>query len=214
MGKLRVWGVNSGRAIRVYWALEELGLDYEVEPIGARSGETQTQHYRAINPREKIPTLEDGDFRLAESAAIVTYLGQTYDDGGDGLVPGEPLARARYDEWCFFIAMELDATSLYIIRRHKYLAEIYGEAAAAVTGAEAYFLRLADSVEVALGDGRKHLLGDTFTGADILLVSCLDWARRYEIELAPNLAVYRDRLAQRPAYARAQAVCYPDGLSA
>ncbi len=44
MGKLRVWGINSGRAIRVYWALEELGLDYEVRPIGARTGEPEGGH--------------------------------------------------------------------------------------------------------------------------------------------------------------------------
>ena len=212
MGKLRVWGINSGRAIRVYWALEELGLDYEVRPIGARTGETKTAGYRVVNPREKIPALEDGDFRLRESMAIVTYLGDTYGDGGVGLVPNEPLARARYDEWCFFIAMELDATSLYVLRRHKYLAEIYGEAPTAVAGAEAYFLRMAGTVEAALADGRRHLVDDAFSGADIHLVCCLDWARRYEIDLPPNLTAYRDRLAARPAYAPAETVGYPDGV--
>ncbi|MDP6709014.1 MAG: glutathione S-transferase family protein [Alphaproteobacteria bacterium] len=212
MGQLRVWGIESGRAIRVYWALEELGLDYEVEPIGARTGETQTARYRAINPREKIPALQDGDFTLRESAAIVTYLGQTYDDGSLGLVPSDPLARARYDEWCFFIAMELDATSLYIIRRHKYLSEIYGEAREVVAAAEAYFLRMAATVETALADGRAYLLGEAFTGADILLGSCLAWAQRYEIRLPSGLEAYCERLVGRPAYARALAATYPNGL--
>jgi len=213
MGELRVWGINSGRAIRVYWALEELGLAYEVEPIGARTGETRTPRYRAVNPREKIPALQDGGFTLRESAAIVTYLGETYDDGRIGLVPSEPLARARYDEWCYFIAMELDATSLYVIRRHKYLSEIYGEAPTAVAGAADYFLRMAATVEAALADGRAYLLGGTFTGADILLGSCLDWAGRYEIGLPSGLEAYRERLATRPAYARAMAVNYPNGIA-
>lgn len=212
MGALKVWGIESARAFRVYWALEELGLAYGVEPIGARTGETQTERYRAVNPAEKIPSLQDGDFTLRESAAIVTYLGQTYGGREAGLVPSDPLARARYDEWCFFITMELDATSLYIIRRHKYLSEIYGEAPEAVAGAEAYFQRMAATVAAALADGRRHLLGEVFTGADILLGSCLIWAQRYEVGLPPGLEAYCGRVAERPACVRAMAVTYPNGL--
>jgi len=37
-------------------------------------------------------------------------------------------ARARLNEWCFFIIAELDAHSLYLIRRHDGLKHLYGEA--------------------------------------------------------------------------------------
>ena len=81
-----LWGAGTPRALRPCWMLHELGLEYEHRPIGSRTGETQTPEFRKLNPRGKIPVLEDGDLVLAESAAIVTYLGEVY-GGAAGLVP-------------------------------------------------------------------------------------------------------------------------------
>ena len=81
-----LWGAGTIRTFRAHWALHEVALEYESRPIGSRTGETQTEEFTRLNPRQKIPVLQDGDLTLAESAAIVTYLGETY--GGDrGLVP-------------------------------------------------------------------------------------------------------------------------------
>ncbi len=64
--------------MRAHWILHELGLSSERRPFGPRSGETKTAEFTKLNPRQKIPVLQDGDFTLAESAAIVTYLAETY----------------------------------------------------------------------------------------------------------------------------------------
>jgi glutathione S-transferase len=65
-----LWGVNTSRTLRAHWALHELGLQYDCRPILPRTGEIQTPEYTALNPRQKIPLLQDGDFRIGESAAI------------------------------------------------------------------------------------------------------------------------------------------------
>ena len=158
--------------------------------------------------------LADGDFTLTESAAIVTYLGDTY-GRASGLVPAAGTReRARYDEACFFVMMELDAHTLYVVRRHRDLAALYGEAPTAVAEAFAGFDRQVATVERTLGDGRPFLLGDTFTGADILLGTCLQWAAFYGRALAKGLSAYSSRVLARPACARAAAINYsilPDG---
>ena len=206
-----LWGIGSSRALRAHWALAELGLDYEIEPIRTRTPEMESDRYLAVNPRGKIPTLVDGDFTLYESAAIVTYLGTSYGlAAGVELVPSDPQRRARYDEWCYYIKTELDATSLYIIRRHGELPEIYGEAPVAVTGAAAYFDRMAAAVDRTLADGRPFLLEAGFSGADILLTTCLTWALRCGISLSEPAQAYRTRATARPAYLAAHALCYPD----
>ena len=84
-----LWGAKTSRTMRVVWALHELGLDYDHRPIESRSGETATDVYTDINPRQKIPCLQDGSLTLAESAGIVTYLGERYGPCTDGneLVP-------------------------------------------------------------------------------------------------------------------------------
>src|SRR5215213_7799900 len=113
-----LWGCTTSRTIRAHWALHELGLDYRCEPILPRSGETQTARFTQVNPRQKIPVLQDGGLTVSESAAIINYLSATYGRAGNRLVPTDPHGRARYDEWCFFVIAELDATSLYVMRRH------------------------------------------------------------------------------------------------
>ena len=120
-------------------ALHELGLDYECRPILPRTGETQTQQYTELNPRQKIPLLQDGDFKIAESPAIAAYLSNTYGTRENALIPTEPREYATWLEWCFYAATELDATSLYVIRRHGALKHIYGESPVALESAAQYF---------------------------------------------------------------------------
>ena len=211
---LILWGASTTRTLRPHWALHELGLDYEKRMVAPRSGELQTAEFRAINSREKVPVLQDGNLKLAESAAIVNYLGDRY--GADsGLTPASgTVERGIYDQWCFFVMTELDAHTLYVIRKHRDLAELYGEAPAAVETAKEGFLKQVAAVDQALLAGGPHLLGDTFTGADILLTTCLDWARFYDIELADGLQNYQRRIHERPAYQAARRLNYsihPDG---
>jgi glutathione S-transferase len=72
--RLVLWGIGTSRTVRAHWALHELGLDYECRAILPRTGETQTAEYTELNPRQKIPLLQDGDFKIAESPAIAAYL--------------------------------------------------------------------------------------------------------------------------------------------
>src|SRR6266404_3439039 len=91
---LVLWGVTTSRTLRALWALHELGLDYILHPIQPRTGETQTPEFARINPRQKIPVLQDGDFTIAESPTIVANLSETYGTADNVLVPREPPQRA------------------------------------------------------------------------------------------------------------------------
>lgn len=207
--RLLLWGVGTGRTMRAHWALHELSLDYEKQPIQARTGQTKTPEYTRLNPRQKIPTLQDDDFTIAESPAIVAYLSNTYGTADNALVPADGRDRARWLEWCFYIAMELDATSLYVMRRHGDLKHIYGEAPVAVDGASAYFLTQLRHVEQALGDGRHFLLGDRFSSADILLTTCLEWAIAYKVPVSQLCRDYVARITARDAYRTARTANQP-----
>ncbi len=60
-----------------------------------------------------------------------------------------------------------------------------------------------------LKDGRAWLMGDRFTGADILMTTCLTWATGLEQPLGDSLVRYRERATARPAYAAAAAANDP-----
>jgi len=208
---LTLWGVGTSRTIRPHWAMHELGLAYQTKPIGPRTGETKTAEYTKLNPRQKIPLLQDGDFCIGESAAIVAYLSRMYSAPERALIPEAPLQYAAWLEWCFFIVAELDSTSLYVMRRHRAdaLGPIYGIAPDVVSQAGAYFRQQLHHVEVALADGRQFLMGDRFTSADILLTTCLEWATAYGVGIGDSAQPYLDRMKKRDAYQRAVAANIP-----
>jgi glutathione S-transferase len=200
---LVLWGVGTSRTIRAHWALHELDLPYISRPILPRSGETKTAEYTALNPRQKIPLLQDDDLTIGESAAIVAYLANKHRTANGGLVPDCDRLYAKWLEWCFFIVTELDSTSLYVMRRHgtnKGLAHIYGEAPQVVTKAGEYFREQLRHVDVALSDGREYLMGSQFTTADILLTTCLTWAIDYSVGICDSAVPYLDRITSRAGY--------------
>lgn len=204
---LKIWGVETSRTLRAYWALEELGLSYESVPIQARTGETQGSEYTRINSKQKIPCLEDGSLVVSESAAIVQYLFKQY--GNDRVyVPGTAAEQAKCDEWCFGVMTEIDAHALYIIRRHDELSHIYGEAPEAAASAREYFDRMIHALAKRLPQERACLLDERISAPDIMLTTCLDWATRYELQLPKNIAQYHARQTAREAYLRARAKNY------
>lgn len=208
--KITVWGIGSTRAFRVHWVLKEFGIDYEVKPIRSRTGETQTEEFGRLNPKRKIPVLEHGSVVLSESAAIVGYLSESFEPPADFFVPKTPLERARLDEWCYFIMTELDAHSLYLIRRHDGLKEIYGAAPEAVDSAREYFLKQINAVADRVDAAGTYLMGDKLSIADTLLMSCLDWADKYGIDLPPALQAYHARVSERPKFQEAMRLTYPE----
>ena len=199
MTKRILWGVGSSRALRAHWALVFLGLEYETRAILTRTPAMETPEYRAVNPRGKIPTLIDGDLPVTESPAIVAYLAERYSTPERRLIPEGIEQRAFYFEWMSFISMELDATSLYVLRRHEGLPEIYGPAPEACVAARAYFERMIKAAALRLDDGRRFLLGEAFFGVDILMTSCLDLAVNYGFELPEAFAAYRARIDDEPS---------------
>ena len=204
--RLTLWGVGTSRTVRAHWAMFDLGLAYETKPIGPRTGEIKTQEYTKLNPRQKIPLLQDGDFRIGESAAIVAYLSRTYSTPARSLIPETQRDYAAWLEWCFFIVTELDSTSLYVMRRHSAdaLGPIYGIAPEVVSKAGEYFREQLRHVEAALRDGRTYLMGDQFSSADILLTTCLDWAIDYGVGICDIAHPYRERIHARTAYQQGQ----------
>ena len=201
--RLILWGVSTSRTLRALWALHELSLRYTSRPILPRSGETETPEFTRINPRQKIPLLQDGDFTIGESPAIVTYLSEAYGTPDNRLVPSDARRRAEWLEWCFHIAMELDATSLYVMRRHRDLKHIYGDAPIAVESASKYFEKQLRHAVQALSDGRQFLVGERFSSADMLLTTCLDWAINYGVPVPDGCRDYVARITARPAYQEA-----------
>jgi glutathione S-transferase len=95
---LKIWGrATSINVQKAMWAVGELGLAHERIDIGGPFGGNDQPSYLAMNPNGLVPTLEEDDFILWESNAIVRYLAAKY--GRGTLEPADLRARASANRW-------------------------------------------------------------------------------------------------------------------
>ncbi|WP_428483155.1 glutathione S-transferase family protein [Rhodopila sp.] len=84
--------------MKVLWGLTEMDLPFQRIDVGGAFGGTDTPEYRAMNPTGLVPTLQEGDFTLWESNAILRYLAQGH-AAGAALWPADRHVRATVDHW-------------------------------------------------------------------------------------------------------------------
>jgi len=199
-----LYGMAHTRSFRVLWALEEIGIEYRYQRVDLGKGEGKTEEFLALNPAGKLPVLTDGDLVLTESAAICTYLADCRPE--KRLIPAAgTVARARYNQWCSFVLSELEQP-LWTMGKHKFALPKEYRVRAVQKTAGFEFMRAIRILEAGLKE-RNFLVGEHFTMADLLAVHTLNWAQAFKIDHGSGLLDgYRDRIVQRGAWQRAEAI--------
>lgn len=188
-------GRGMARDMTVRWALEEVGLSYDVRLLGF--AEMKEPDHLALQPFGQIPTLEEGDLRIFESGAIVLEIAGKH----AGLLPADGARRARAIAWMFaaHATVEPPITELESARFHENECHWQSEHVAMV---EDRIARRLEQLSGALG-ARDWLEGE-FTSGDLLMVQVL--RRIAETPLLgrfPDLVSYVARGESRPAFRRA-----------
>jgi len=179
----------------------------EMQPVDILKGEQYGEGYSKINPNHLVPMLEDGDFRLTESATILRYLA---DKIGSPAYPKDPKARARVNEvmdWVntgFYRAFGYGLCYGQLMEPYK-LTEPAAQALAlgvAKSGAQRY-LRVLD--QHLLGPNKRYLCGDTITIADYLASGIVSLGEVIGCNFAeyPNVARWYDRMKSLPNWEKA-----------
>ncbi len=182
------------RASRILWLLEELGEPFEVVEVDIRNPEARTDPaFMEASPMGKVPAISDGEVQMADSAAIGLYLADRYPDAG--LAPAiDAPQRGRYLFWMTFTPGVIEPA----------MAERFNgwEVNPAAIGWGSFDLMI-ETLQLGLQPG-PWLLGETFSAADVLVGSSVNFMRLFGI--LPDNAVLNDfvgRCLARPAYAKA-----------
>ena len=197
---LKVWGrKNSSNVRKVLWCAEELALPYDREEAGGAFGVVDSPQYRALNPNGRVPMIEDGDFVLWESNAIVRYLAARY--GSDtSWYQRDVCVRAQADKW-----MDWTTSTFAGPFRDLFWGMLRTPAEqqdwVLINGASKTCAELLSIVDQALSE-KPYLSGDEIGMGDIPLGSFIyAW---FEMPLErpsmPNLEAWYERLKLRPCY--------------
>ncbi|QQP95338.1 glutathione S-transferase family protein [Lysobacter enzymogenes] len=188
-------GRGLARDMRVRWALEEVGLDYQVRPLSF--AQMKQPEHLALHPFGQIPTYEDGELALFESGAIVLHLAERH----PGLLPDDPNARLRAIAW-MFAALNTVEPPVFERALTEVLERNESWYAARAALLDERVRRRLGELSRRLGDA--DWLDGEFSAGDLLMVTVLLRLERFgAVNEFPNLAAYVARAVARPAYRRA-----------
>jgi len=96
---MKIYGdTGSGNCLKVKWVCDRLGLPYTWIAIDTLKQQSRTPQFLKLNSAGQVPVVEFDDGRtLAQSNAIIRYLAR-----GTDLIPSDPFAAAKMDEWLFW----------------------------------------------------------------------------------------------------------------
>lgn len=192
----------NARSFRVLWALEELGLDYElvVLPFPPRIFKKE---YLSINPLGTIPAFFDGETFMTESSAIAQYLAERHGRGKLN-VPVDDARYGAYLDWLHFGEATLTFPQTLVLRYARLEPE-ERRVPQVARDYKKWFLARLRAVESSLGKTSPWLLGDVFTAADISVAYALMLAENLGMagELGAETRSYWQRAKRRDAFGRA-----------
>ena len=189
------------RKVAAYAA--EKGIELELKPTALADPDPE---FREASPFRKMPALVDGDYKLADSSAIIHYLEAKYPE--PALIPADPRERGRviwFDEFADTILFACGAKIFF----NKVVAPRFlgreGDLGAAETAERDELPPLLDYLEGVIPDS-GYLVGDRLTLADLAVAGpfanfshcgvAIDEARY------PKITSYVANILKRPSFAR------------
>jgi glutathione S-transferase len=188
--------MSRGRLVR--WMLEELDQPYRTVLLDYDTS-MKDAAFLAINPMGKVPAITHGDAVVTESAAICTYLADTFPDAGLAPQPGDP-ARAPYLRWMFFAAGPLEQA----VTNQALGVQLPPERSKMIG-----YGRLEDALDVIehAVTATPYVAGNKFSAADIFVTGQIAWGvLSVAKDRAPRFKAYLDRVNERPAAIRAREI--------
>ncbi len=200
---IQLYAMGSPNVVKIYIALEEMGLPYEVRPVDVFGGEQFSADFRRLNPNAKVPVIHDPDGlggarTIFESGAILIYLAEK----SGKFLPTAPAARYDTLQWLMVQMTGLGPMSGQLVHFMRFAppGNDYAKSRYATQVRRVY-----ESLDQRLA-GAAFLGGADFTIADM---ATYPWTRMAEMLLGadrqnyPNVLRWNDVVGARPGVVRA-----------
>ena len=193
--------VVSPNVRRVRLTAAVLGLKLDEKTLDFAKGEHKNPEYLALNANGSVPTLVDGDFVLSESRAIMQYLASKKPESG--LLPRDERGRADVTRWQFWDSSHF-SPQVGTLAFQRVIKQMFGMGepdASKVEEALTNFRRFAAVLDKQL-QGKRYVVGDALTVADLTLASSLMYARQADVPVGefPQVQSWFTRITDLDAW--------------
>lgn len=201
---------STSYRVRIALHLKELSYEYRSVHLLNNGGEQHSAEYRKLNAQREVPTLVRGEFKVAQSMAIIEYLDEVYPQFR--LFPSEPEKAALVRQFCENINSSIH--SYQNLKTLAYLEKNLGMTAEQKQNWINHFVGLGlTSLESLLVEhSGTYCFGGEITAADAFLVPQVFSATRMNVDLSPypNIQRINATCEKHPAFAKAHPSCQPD----
>src|SRR5262249_55836453 len=183
---------GNTRDLRVLWALEEMGLPYEIVGMDHPNHDLDREEFRTKNPFGQIPVIDDDGVVVTESGAILLYLARK----SGKLMPHDLAGEAQVLRWS---VAALNTIEVPVLTRW-FVNLTGGEGTKPSEALQAWAEMRLEQLDGWLAK-RQFIATDDFTVADILMTHVLDAGTDAElVKPYANILAYRARCTERPAW--------------
>ncbi len=185
---------GNTRDLRVLWALEELGMPYEIIGMDHPNHDLDTPAFRAKNPFGQLPVIDDDGVIVSESGAILLYLARK----SGKLMPSDLAGESQVLRWSIAALNTIEVPVL----THWFVNMSGGKGSTASEALQQWSQQRLGQLDGWLAN-RQFIATDEFTVADILMTHVLGGGTDQNL-LKPlaNIRAYRERCYARPAWKR------------
>lgn len=210
---ITLYGTYRSRATRNIWALDELGLSWQLKPViqayrlENRSENplapeaplnTRSAEFLRLSPAGAIPVMEDGGLVLSESLAINLYLAKK---AGGALAAKDAREEALMVQWALYGATALESPALEISFAYAKGEDRSEAGQAVIASACAQLARPMAALETHLS-AHSHMVGGRFTVADINMAEVVRYAQPHAplMERFGRVKSWLEHCQARPAF--------------
>ncbi len=190
---IKIYGGKNSSAMRCIWLLEEVGAEYESQPLDFQKQEHKTPEYLKLNPNGKIPTMVDGDVVLWESLAINAYIAEKFKPE---LLGSTPVERGLVNQWSLWALMHMYG-AFYPLVMKKWRSSPETEETKMAFDDLPKWLGILNAYLA----GKDYMVGSIFTLADLNVCSVVNSAAfiEYDLSAFPEVMRWQRMITEREA---------------
>ncbi|KAJ0693290.1 putative glutathione transferase [Helianthus annuus] len=209
---VKVYGPAYASPKRVLLCLVEKEINFETVPVDLIAGENLTPEYLQLQPFGSLPVIQDGDYTLFESRAIIRYYAEKYKTQGTDLLGKTLEDQGLVNQWLEVEAHNYHPPLINLVL-HIMFSPHFGivRNEQVINESEEKLVKVLDVYEGRLSKS-KYLAGDFFSLADLSHIPFTSYlvgpvGKEYMIKERKHVSAWWDDISSRPSWLKVLEIC-------
>ncbi|KAJ0052993.1 hypothetical protein Pint_01380 [Pistacia integerrima] len=206
---IKVYGPAYASSKRLMLCLAEKGIEFEPVPIDLFKGEHKTPEFLELQPFGQVPVIQDGDYTLYESRAIIRYYAEKYKSQGTDLLGKTMEERGVVEQWVEIEAHNYHPPILDMTMHISFASKLgFTQDEKLINESEEKLGKALDIYEKRLSES-KYLGGEFFSLADLSYIPMTEYLvgpieKEYMIRDRKHVSIWWDEISNRPSWKKIQ----------